>query len=247
MKLQGTVALVTGGAKRVGRAIVLALADAGCDVAIHYRRSHAEADELVEQVTRMGRRAVALAADLDDPTTWPVLIRRTVEALGRLDVLINNASLFLTDDPDTIEGFDAARWEAMLRTNVTAPVALCHHARRHLAEHGAGNIVNLCDIAADRPWPDHLSYGTSKAALVAVTRGLARAMAPSIRVNAVAPGIAVFPETYSCDVRRKLTSRVPLGREGSPGEVAAVVRFLVESGDYMTGQILPVDGGRGLA
>lgn len=244
MELSGTAALVTGGAKRVGRAIVLELARAGCDIAIHCRRSLIEAEELAEQVRGLGRGAATIPGDLTDSMTWPRVIRQTVESLGRLDILINNASVFLTDTPDRIDVFDLALWDLMLRTNVVAPAALCHHAASHLRANGRGRIVNLCDVSSERPWPQNLAYCVSKAALSALTKGLARALAPDILVNGVAPGIAVFPDEYSAERRKELTRRVPLAREGTPGEVASAVRFLVESGDYITGQVIPIDGGR---
>ena len=240
------VALVTGGARRVGRAIALELARAGCDVAVHFRRSSAEADEVVSQIVAMDCRAVAVAGDLADPASWPAIIQQVIERLHRLDVLINNAAVFSPDEHDSIEGFDLDDWESMLRVNLVAPAALCHHARPHLAAGGQGKIINLCDISGDRPWPSHLAYCASKAALSALTKGLAVALAPHIQVNGVAPGIAVFPENYSPEVRKDLVDRVPLGREGTPEEVAALVRYLVESAHYITGQIIPIDGGRSL-
>lgn len=252
MELSGTAALVTGGARRVGRAIVIELARAGCNLAIHYRRSRTDADQLAATVTEMGREAVIVEGDLCEPADWPRIIEQTVGGLGGLDILINNASMFLpeqvdTGKADTMEGFDLDLWESMFRVNVVAPAALCQRALKHLAARGRGRIVNLCDIAGDRPWPSALAYCASKAALAAVTKGLARAMAPEVRVNGVAPGIAVFPDEYSDKLRRSLTSQVPLGRAGTPDEVALLVRFLVESGDYITGQIVPIDGGRSIA
>jgi pteridine reductase len=247
MKLDGTVALVTGGAKRVGRAIVLELAQAGCDVAIHYRSSRAEAERLAAHVADGGRRTATIAGDLHDPASWPEIIRQTVDALGRLDILVNNASVFLTGQPDCIEDFSQDQWESVLRINTVAPMALCHHAQPHLEAHGSGRIINLCDIWAEKPRPDRLAYCVSKAALEALTKGLAKALAPAILVNGVAPGIAIFPDEYNEEKRKKLTGRVPLAREGTPEEVARLVRFLVESGDYITGQMIPIDGGRSLA
>ncbi len=246
MKLDGTVALITGGAKRVGRAIVLELARTGCNVAIHYRHSSFEAQRLVTEVIGMGRGAVAVCGDLNDPANWPAIIRQTIDGLERLDVLINNASAFLTGGPDSIEVSSPSRWESMLRTNLVAPMALCHHARPYLEANGAGKIINLCDISADRPWAQHLGYCASKAGLASLTKGLERSLAPRVQVNGVAPGIAVFPEAYPDELRRKLIGEVPLGRAGSPEEVARLVRFLVEEGDYITGQIIPIDGGRSL-
>lgn len=244
MKAEGHVALVTGAARRVGRAIALELARCGCDVAVHYNRSAEDAEIVAEEIRRLGRRAATFAAELNRPETWPGTVERAVQSLGRLDVLVNNASVFQTDQPDTIEEFDAGLWERMFRVNLLAPMGLAHAAREHLAATGAGKIVNLGDAAVDRPWPTHLAYGASKAALTAMTKSLARALAPHVQVNAVAPGIAVFPESYSQELRRKLVSRVPLQREGTPEEVARVVRFLVEEGDYITGQVIPIDGGR---
>ncbi len=246
MNLEGTTALVTGSARRVGRAIALELGRGGCDVVVHYRRSGAEADTVVSEIMALGRRSTALAADLADAELWPGLIERAVAAFGRLDILVNNASEFLCGGADTIGDFDVERWERMLRVNLTAAAALCHHAAPHLGARGAGRIVNISDISAQRPWPQHIAYCVSKAGLDALTAALARALAPKINVNAVAPGIAVFPESYSRALRAELTGRVPLGREGSPEHIARAVRYLVEHGDYITGEVLRIDGGRHL-
>lgn len=235
---------MTGGALRVGRAIVLDMAGAGCDVSIHYHNSKAEAVELRDCVRAMGRRAEVVEGDLQEPATWSAIIEGTVGALGRLDILVNNASMFLTGKPDDLSAFDVVEWDRMLRVNLTAPVGLCHYAAPYLADNGTGCVVNLCDIAVERPWPGHLAYVASKTGLAAMTRALARALAPGVRVNGVAPGIAIFPESYSQAQRAKLVDRVPLKREGSPEEIARVVRFLCESSDYVTGQIINVDGGR---
>ncbi len=247
MELAGKVALVTGGAKRVGRAIVLELARGGCDVVIHYRRSAAEAQDVVAEVEALGRRGATVAGELSDPASWPAIVSEGVRSFGRLDILVNNASIFLTDKPDTLAEFDVATWDNILRTNLTAPVGLCRHAFPHLSAHGVGKIVNLCDISAERPWASHLAYCASKAALVAVTKALAKALAPTVLVNGVSPGIAEFPDSYSQELREKLIAKVPLRRAGTPKDVARVVRFLVESGDYVTGQVVCVDGGRSLA
>lgn len=240
------VALVSGGAKRVGRAIALELARAGCDVAIHFNRSGDAAREVAGAVESIGRRAATVQGDVADESTWPRIVEETVAALGGLDVLINNASIFPIDADDTLEGFDASQWERIQRINLTAPTALCHFAEPHLRRTGRGCVVNLCDIAADRPWPSHLGYGASKAGLVAVTKALARALAPDVRVNGVAPGIAIFPEEYDDSLRNQLVSHVPLGRAGTPEDIAKLVRYLVVEGDYITGQIIPCDGGRSL-
>jgi NAD(P)-dependent dehydrogenase (short-subunit alcohol dehydrogenase family) len=247
MQLTDKVALVTGGARRVGRAIVLELARAGCHVAIHYRTSKDNSAEVAAGVSQMGRKAVTIRGELTDPAEWPRIIDAAARNFGRLDILINNASSFLTDKADTLHQFDLPAWDQMFRINVTAPVALSHHAAAHLGAHGMGKIVNLCDIAADRPWAKHVAYCASKAALVAATKALAKALAPVVQVNGVSPGIAEFPESYSEELRQQLIDNVPLGRAGTPEDIAKTVRFLCESGDYITGQVIPVDGGRSLA
>jgi pteridine reductase len=247
MSLIEQVALVTGAARRVGRAIALALANGGCDVGVHFNQSRQEADETATAIRAFGRRAITVSGDLNDPASWGRMIERTINALGRLDILVNNASLFLVENSDSIESFDPATWENMLRVNLIAPVGLAHHARPFLEKSPNACIVNLCDISAERPWSRHLAYCASKAGLSAITRGLAGALAPKIRVNGVAPGIAVFPEEYDSETRERLIQRVPLKRSGSPAEIASLVRYLAESGQYITGQIIAIDGGRSVA
>lgn len=246
MGLSGKIALVTGGARRVGKAIVLELARSGCDVAIHCHESLDDADQTACQVVELDRQAVVIPADLNDPEKWAPVIDRVIAEYGQLDILVNNASLFLHDDSDTFDGFDPACWDRMLRTNLIAPMALSHHAAPHLRAGGSGNIINLCDAAVDRPWRNHLAYSSSKAGLACLTKALACSLAPEIRVNGVAPGIAVFPETYPQDLRDRLVRRVPLGRPGTPEGVALLVAFLIESGNYVTGQVISIDGGRNL-
>lgn len=240
------VAMVTGGAKRVGRAVVLALADAGYTVVIHYHESATEAAQLVQEVENFGREAASMHGDLSLPATWPALIGETVKRFGRLDVLVNNAAMFQMDQADTVEALDSDRWESMLRVNLLAAAGLCRAARPYLVSSGAGCIVNVCDILGLRPSPNHLGYCVSKAGLIALTRGLARALAPSVRVNGVAPGVAIFPDGTSEQTQARLIGQVPAGRAGTPAEVASLIRFLVESASYVTGQVISIDGGRSL-
>lgn len=237
------VALVTGAAKRVGRAIALELAVAGFDIALHYHTSKDAAETTAEEIRSSGRRVSLISADLADDDERAGLIEASVRALGGLDVLVNNASMFETDAADTLESFDADLWRKMLAVNLIGPIDLCHQAAPHLRE-TRGVIVNFLDIAVERPWRSHLAYVSSKGALATATRAMAKALAPDVRVCGVAPGIAEFPESYSEEKRERLTSQVPLRRAGSPEEMAKAVRFLVESGSYVTGHILSVDGGR---
>lgn len=238
--------LITGAAKRVGRAIARELAGAGCHIAVHYKNSGREAEEVAAMVRESKRRAITVAGDLNDPQSWPRIVDQAVAGLEGLDILVNNASLFLTPSPDTIEQFAPPQWEEMLRVNLIAPAALCHNARSHLAASGRGRIINLTDISAVRPWKNHIAYCVSKAGLDALTKTLAVALAPEITVNGIALGIAIFPDAYSKELREQMTRHVPMKRQSSPEEVARFIRLVLESGSYLTGQVIAFDGGRSI-
>lgn len=244
MELDGKVALVTGAGRRIGRAIALELAERGCDLALHFNRSDEAAAETAAMVESLGRRASLLQADLGDATAAGHLAERAVEALGSLSILVNNASMFEQMD---LAGFTVEAWNRTMAVNLTAPMILCRSAAPFLRRYGPGRIVNLGDISAERPWSDHLAYCVSKAGLSCLTQALAKALAPDIHVNAVAPGAAVFPEDYPPEKIKAITRRVPAMRAGSAAEVAAAVRFLVAEADYVTGTVLAVDGGRSIA
>jgi pteridine reductase len=235
------VALVTGAAKRVGRAIALGLAELGFDVAFTYLSSDAEARELSTEIESRGRRAVTIRADLTRPDVAAEEIHRVVGVeFGRLDVLVNNASLYLKAD------LHEATPEMMHRLNaihVEAPLLLCQKFESML-RHARGHVVNMVDLLAERPWPAYLAYCASKAGLWNLTLGLARALAPEVTVNGIAPGVVEWPDDYPEAEREKYLKRVPLGRAGTPEDVASVVRFLVTGGTYVTGQIIRLDGGR---
>ena len=205
MNLEGAVAIVTGAARRVGRAIAIHLAHRGCHVGIHHHRSIQDAESLAFHIRDIGRRCLLIQADLAQPASWPRIIEETVSGLGRLDILVNNASIFT---PMAIDGFDLEQWQRTLHVNLTAAAALCHYAAPHLRRTGCGKIVNITDIAAETPGTDHLAYCASKAALTNLTRSLAKALAPDVQVNAVAPGIAIFPEDYDEPTRARLIEKV---------------------------------------
>jgi NAD(P)-dependent dehydrogenase (short-subunit alcohol dehydrogenase family) len=242
MSLAGRVALVTGAGRRVGRAIALRLARARCDVAVHYNRSQKEAIETIATSRGLGVRAECYAADLASHAACRALVQQVHAAFGRLDVLINNASVF---EPQSLDDFSIDAWERDFAVHVTAPMVLAHEARAALRASG-GRIVNLCDAATARPWPTHLSYSVSKGALETLTRVLARAFAPEVNVVGIAPGVAEWPEAYDEALRAKLTERIPLKRAGTAEDIASAVHFVLADGDYITGAIIPVDGGRQL-
>lgn len=240
MDLEGRVVLVTGAARRVGRAIAVRLAQAGCRVAVHFHTSEQDAYETRERCGQAGPPAELFRADLADPRAARALVCEVLDRLGRLDVLVNNAALF---ERMTVDEFDLAAWEHTLRVNLTAPMILTAAAAAALRA-ARGRVVNLCDVAVGRAWPEHLAYIVSKGALETLTRALARALAPEVNVVGVAPGVAAWPENYSPQTRARLTAHIPLARAGSVDDIAAAVHFLLREGDYITGAILPVDGGR---
>lgn len=237
------VALVTGGAVRLGRAIVEELAGAGFDVAFTYRSSAAAARALEQSFAGSARRVIALAADLDDPAARRSLVAEVRQRLGGIDVLVNNAGVF----PRTsLAEIDERSFQAVLRTNLEAPIFLALASAPALCER-SGCVVNIADIYGTFPLRDHLAYSVSKAALIAATRSLAVELAPEVRVNAVAPGIALFPPDYDEARRQRLLKRTLLQRPGGAAEIASAVRYLVEGTHTMTGQLLILDGGRTIA
>lgn len=242
MKARARVALVTGGAVRLGRAIVEELAEAGFVVAFTYRSSAMAANELERNLAARSHRVVALAADLGDPAARRSLVAEVRERLGGLDVLVNNAAVF----PRTkISEIDEATFRAVVATNLEAPLFLTLAAAGTLRER-SGCVVNVADIYGMFPLREHLAYSVSKAALIAATRSLAVELAPEVRVNAVAPGIALFPPEYDEETKRRLLRRTLLQRPGGAAEIASAVRYLVDGTHTMTGQVLVLDGGRSI-
>ena len=243
MNLAGRTALVTGAGRRLGRAIAEDLAAGGARIAVHYRQSAAEADTVIAGIRRRGGTAEGFAADLADPAAAERLAAAVVDRLGPVDILVNNASIYFRTP---IDGLGEAEWDEVMTVNLKTPYLLSLTLGRAMRERGAGKIVNLVDIAAERPQPDYLPYGVSKAGLVALTRGLARALAPQVQVNCVAPGPVLKPSDTTAAAAAAILGRTPLGRFGTAADVAAAVRFLIEGSDFVTGTTVVVDGGRAL-
>lgn len=234
-------ALVTGGAKRIGRAICLELAAAGFDVAIHHRAAPVDAVRVADEIKALGRRAICLSTDLADEVATHALIGRAVDALGPLTVLVNNASVFADDRLESLTG---ESWAAHMDVNLRAPVML---AQAFAAQAPDGSvIVNILDQRVLKPDPRFFSYGLSKSALWVATRTMAQALAPRIRVNGVGPG-PTLPSVHQTAGEFEAEARAtPLQRAGSPEAVAEAVRWLVDAGQ-VTGQMIAVDGGQHLA
>ena len=237
------VALVTGGAKRVGRAIALGLAELGYDVALTYLSSEDEARGTRSEIEKLGGRCATIRADLTRPAeAVDAIVREVSGQFGGLSVLVNNASWYAKADLREVTPETLRRLSAI---HVETPLLLCRGFERMLRE-ARGHVVNMVDLLAERPWPAYLAYCASKAALGNLTLGLARELAPEVTVNGIAPGVVEWPEDYPEAEREKYLNRVPLARPGTPEDVASVVRFLVTGGAYVTGQIIRLDGGRSI-
>jgi pteridine reductase len=236
--LQGRVALITGSAKRLGRAVALRLAEEGADVIIHYRSSAADAQSAVAEVEKLGRRGYAVAADLTSVTDIKRLFDDTAKQFGRLDILINSAANFL---PASIVSTTEGIWDASLDTNLKAPF-FCAQAAAPLLRRTKGTIINFADTGGLLGWPGYIAHSTSKAGVIMLTKVLAKALAPDVRVNAIAPGTITMPGDPP-EWEADFIKLAPLHRTGAPSDIADAVLFLVRS-EFVTGQVLVVDGGR---
>lgn len=233
------VALVTGGAVRLGRAISLGLAEAGYDLAVHYRSSAGAAQDLKREIASLGRRCVSFRADLADVTAPANLVEAVRDAFGRLDLVVNSAASF---DERPLEAVDAEVWDAVMTLNVRAPHLLVR-AAAPLLRQARGAVVNLVDLSAVQPWTGYPAHAVSKAALAHLTRIQARALAPEVRVNGVAPGAVLPPDDFPAERLEALRARTPLGTLGTPEDVVRAVLYLAAA-PFVTGEILTVDGGR---
>ena len=239
-RLQGKVALVTGAAKRIGRAIALALAEEGADVAITYRDSAEQAAQTVRELEALGVRAAAFYANLREPASIRGAVTQAAADFGSIDILVNNAGHFETA---AIENISVEQWDAMFETNTRGPFLAAQAALPHLkASHG--RIINIGSLGGMHPWPTHAHYCTSKAALHMLTQTMSKAFAPEISVNCVAPGMIVNGEVSA--EYEHFARKTPMQRNGRPQEVAAAVIFFATGPHFITGQILGVDGGLGL-
>lgn len=236
-------ALVTGAARRIGRALALDLAAQGFAVAVHYRRSEAEARSLVEEIRAGGGKAAPLAADLAREAEVATLVERATRLVGPLGLLVNNASIFHYDDVDSAS---RASWDEHMEPNLRAPLVLIRSFADLLPAAAGGLVVNLLDARVLHPTPRYLSYTISKVALWSLTQSLAQALAPRIRVNAIGPGPVLPPFGQSAAEFRERCRRLPLGRPAALDEIAAALRFLIAA-KSVTGQLLALDGGDHLA
>ena len=243
MEIRNRVALVTGGAHRVGKSIALALAAAGAHTVITYLHAVDEAASTRREIEAHGVQALALQLDQREPAQIAALLGAVRERFSRLDILVNSAAIM---ERKPIFDITPDDWDRTLDTNLRGPFFMAQAAARLMLEKkSAGCIVNIADLAALRPWPSYVAHSVSKAGLVGLTRALAVALAPSIRVNAIAPGAVLKPPGWSDERWSQLSRSAPLGRSGAPNDVAQAVLYLTRS-EFITGQLLVLDGGREL-
>ncbi len=238
--LAGKVALVTGGAKRIGRAIAMALAASGANVAITYRGSQVDAERTVRALAAFDVDALAVRTDLGDPESIREAVAEVVAEFGRLDILVNNAGVFASA---ALESISVEQWDHMFATNTRAPFLVAQAAHSHLRAAG-GRIINIGSLGGTHAWATHAHYCTSKAALHMLSQTMAKAWAPAISVNCVAPGMIVQGEVGEAYVH--FAQRTPMRRNGTAEDVAAGVMFFATGPHFITGQLLAVDGGLGL-
>ncbi len=238
--LTGKIVLVTGAAKRIGRAIALALAESGANVAITYLGSQIEAEATVQSLAGYDVDAFAVRCDLRDPESIEQSVAAVIEEFGQIDVLVNNAGLFASE---ILEKISAEEWDEMFATNTRAPFLMARAAHPHLKE-ARGRIINIGSLGGLHPWPTHAHYCTSKAAVHMLSQTMAKAWAPEISVNCIAPGMIVQGEVD--EAYKHFARKTPMQRNGTAEDVAAAARFFATAPHFITGQLLAVDGGLGL-
>jgi pteridine reductase len=240
MQLEGKVALVTGAGRRLGSAMARALAGKGMKLAIHYHASQPGAKRLRQQIEESGGQAACFQADLSDPTAARELPERVASELGGLDVLVNSAAIMrrLRFDETTPDD-----WNSILDLNLRS-VFFCTQGAAPALRRAGGKVVNLADLAGLEPWPGFAAHSISKAGVVMLTKVMAMSLAPEVTVNGIAPGAVLVPEDYSSEERERLARSTPLRRLGSPDDVVSALLYLLQDGDFLTGQVLVVDGGR---
>jgi NAD(P)-dependent dehydrogenase (short-subunit alcohol dehydrogenase family) len=240
--LSGKTVLVTGAAKRLGRAIALAAAEKGADVAITYRESAREARSLIAELARHGGEVLAVRCDITDETNVREMVKEVARELDGIDVLVNNAANYETA---AFEKITLAQWDAIFASNTRGPFLVSREALPYLRRR-RGRIINMGSLGGLRPWATHAHYCSSKAAVHMLTRVMAKALAPEVAVNAVAPGMIELGEKSAAAFMRKMAKQTPMRRNGTAAEITAAVMFFATAPHFITGQVLAVDGGLGL-
>lgn len=241
--LSGQVALVTGAGRRMGREIALTLGRAGAAVIVNYNQSREEAQSTVKEIKACGSPAVAIRADVARPAQVRRMFGTVAKRFDRLDLLVNNAGIFF---PVRWDALEEEHWDRVLGVNLKGPFFCAQEAARLMKRRKRGQIINISSLGGLQAWPDYMHYCSSKAGLIMLTRCLAKALAPEIRVNTIAPGTILFPGEKKSAMIRNVIRNTPLQQAGGAGDIARMVLHLACHGDFITGQIFPVDGGKSI-
>lgn len=243
MEISNKVALITGSSDRVGRIIALTLSAKGAKVAIHYYSNEDKALDTQREIERLGSKSMILCGDISQRKDWMDMVNKIKDRWGRIDILVNNAAIFyptpffeITDD----------QWDHFMDTNLRGTFYGCQIIGELMYRQKLGKIINIADVSAQNVWPGYIPYCISKAGVIALTRGLSKVLAPYVTVNAVSPGTVLLAENYNQEEEDYLISRTPLKRIGTPEDIANTIAFLIEGSDFITGEIINVDGGRSL-
>jgi 3-oxoacyl-[acyl-carrier protein] reductase len=237
------VAVVTGSGRRLGRQMALALAKQGFDLVISYKDSEAGAREAGKEVNALRRESIVVQADISMLADVERLVHESVTRYKRIDLLVNNAGIYLRRSWDSI---DFETWQKFLSTNLTGAFLCSQAFGREMVKQGHGRIINIASIGGIQAWPNHIPYSVSKSGVLSLTRCFARALAPSVLVNSIAPGTIIIEGEEDPSVQHLPVERIPLQRYGVPSDITSVLLFLATSADYITGQIFPIDGGRSI-
>ena len=243
MEISNKVALITGSSDRVGRIIALTLSAKGAKVAIHYYSNEDKALDTQREIERLGSKSMILCSDISQRKDWMDMVNKIKDRWGRIDILVNNAAIFyptpffeITDD----------QWDHFMDTNLRGTFYGCQIIGELMYRQKLGKIINIADVSAQNVWPGYIPYCISKAGVIALNRGLSKVLAPYVTVNAVSPGTVLLAENYNQEEEDYLISRTPLKRIGTPEDIANTIAFLIEGSDFITGEIINVDGGRSL-
>jgi pteridine reductase len=241
MDIRGKNVLITGGAVRVGAAITRKLALAGATVFCHFHSSRNAAVSLQKSLREEGAELHLLQADLSRVAMAEQLVDEVVKTAGRIDILVNNAAIFFVTPLGSVT---EEEWDRLFALNLKSAFFIAQRAGTIMKQQGSGKIINICDTSGERPWPSFLPYSITKAGMISMTRGLAKALAPEVQVAGINPGPVMLPADYSPVQREQALAKTLLRREGNPADIAATVHFLIEGSDYITGAIFNIDGGR---
>lgn len=241
--LENHVALVTGAGRRMGRVIALALARAGADVVVNFHLSNTGAEATVREIAALGRRALAVRADVSKPNQVQAMFRAVEKKFGRLDILVNNAGIFF---PARWDRLTAKDWDRILGINLKGTFFCAQAAARIMQRQKSGRIINISSLGGLQAWPEYMHYCASKAGVISLTRSLAKALAPHVQVNSIAPGTIMFPGEKRDARLRRIIRSTPLRKAGRAEDIAEMVLYLATHGDFITGQVFVVDGGKSI-